>query len=88
MQLRAEGGYLDSRFLAAIDVLKQHGQGSPKEKKVLMYHLLLSRVVEVRHLQSCLAVSAPAGQCLPSKALEEYVTVEVGRTILQAVPAS
>lgn len=52
MQLKSEDGYLDSRFVAAIDVLKQHWQGSAKERRVLVFHLLLSRIEEVRHLQN------------------------------------
>lgn len=41
------GGQIDKRLIAAVEVLKQHKQGSAKQKNMLLAQAIFDRVREV-----------------------------------------
>ena len=51
VQLKAVDGnsHVDSRFMAAVEVLKQHMPGSIKDKNMLMAHIVVDRIGEVSY---------------------------------------
>ena len=57
VQLKVDA-YLDTRLVAAIDVMKQHWQAPAREKEMLAFHILLKRIGEVRPSAPRLACSS------------------------------